>query len=225
MIVRTALFLSITALVACSTPSPVSGDAGAEASDASVDAGDADGGSAFDGGLGLCSTCGVSPCNEGLECRLVGGGFGYCARFLPICPGVLPDIVAVNLEYGRACRWGGAFCSVRARLEMSDGGVVASGQSVFVDGGMLATLARGAAPESVAAWRPLAIGCYATDFVFPDDGCLTHSDYFVLKFELSDGGATGLEFSGGSSTLPSRSFIGAVVSVVQAAERALDGGP
>lgn len=237
--VRTA-FLFSPILVACSAASPVSDDAGrgdagwaigprddgGESRDASADGGDdADGGSLLDGGRGLCATCGMAACDQGLDCRFVGGGFGYCARFLPSCPGLAPDIAAVRLEYGRACRSGGISCSIRARLELSDAGLAVMGQSFFGDGGQSETAARDSAPESVVVWRPLAVGCFSPDFVFPDDSCLTHSDYFVLRFELSDGGVTGVEFSGGSSTLPSRAFIGAVVSIVQAAERALDGGP
>lgn len=225
-------------LAACSAATSPAGDAGGddaggpgssvdagETMDASVDGG-RDGG-VLDAGLGgLCETCGPTvACESGLECRLVGGGFGYCARFLPTCPGLGPDIAALTLDYGRPCRSGGIACSIRARLQFADAGLAVTGQSFFGDGGLSETSARYSAPQSVDAWRPLAVGCYSPDFVFPDDSCLTHSDYFVLRFELSDGGATGVEFSGGSSTLPSRPFVAAVASVVQAAERALDGGP
>lgn len=235
----TALFLVSPILVACSAAGPSSadadgGDAGGvgasvdagETLDTSVDAG-RDGGALVDGGLGgLCETCGLTAaCDRGLDCRLAGGGFGYCARFLPTCPGLAPDIAAVKLEYGWPCRSGGIACSIHARLQFADAGLAVTGQSFFGDGGLSETAARYSTPESVDAWRPLAVGCYSPEYVFPDDSCLTHSDYFVLRFELSDGGVAGVEFSGGSSTLPSRPFIAAVTAIVQAAERALDGGP
>lgn len=194
--------------------------------DAGDDAGGGtDGGRKLDGGLGLCATCGLEVCEEGLDCRLVGGGFGYCARFLPTCPGLRPDIAAVSLEYGRPCRTEGVACTIRARLELSDAGLVVRRESFFADGGLLDSAARDSASQAVALWQPLAVGCYPSGFVFPDDSCLTHSDYFVLRFDLNDGGAAGVEFSGGSSTQPSRPFIAAVVALAQAAESALDGGP
>jgi hypothetical protein len=207
--------------------------------DAQVDNGPPDGGSEdsgqpdsgrWDAGRsGLCGSCqaGNDDCEARLECREVGGGVGYCASFEPTCLGSAPDVRAVELDFYIPCSSAPRSfpaCEVRARLELADAGLSLRGIAFDGDGGTLVVTGRSIGVESARAWESLALGCYPPQYRFPDDSCLTHSNYFVATFELSDGGLRSQEFYAGSSQLPSRAYIAGVVAIVAEAKAFFDGG-